>query len=66
MYKDFVMQTLGIELAPLLSLVLFITVFGYTTLRAIFMSKAEVQELGNLPLDDSTSNVNTEYQQQSK
>jgi hypothetical protein len=57
MYKDFVMQTLGIELAPLLSLCLFVVVFGYTTIRAITMSKAEVKELGNLPLDDSAKDL---------
>lgn len=61
MYKDFVMQTLGIELAPLLSLVLFVAVFGYTTLRAIFMSKTEVRELGNLPLDNNNADLNTDY-----
>ena len=65
MYKDFVMQTMGIELAPLLSLVLFVTVFGYTTLRAILMTKAEIKELGNLPLDNSNGNIDTENQPKS-
>ncbi len=61
MYKDFVMQTFGIELAPLLSLILFVSVFTFTSVRALTMSKARVKEFGNMPLDDNNADLNTDY-----
>ncbi|RYD74347.1 MAG: CcoQ/FixQ family Cbb3-type cytochrome c oxidase assembly chaperone [Sphingobacteriales bacterium] len=61
MYKDFVMQTLGIELAPLLSLCLFVVFFTAVSIRAFTISKAQINELGNIPLDDKNTELHTDF-----
>ena len=61
MYKDFVMQTAGIELAPLISLCVFVIFFILLTIRVLSYSKAQIKELGDIPLDDRNPDLNTDY-----
>jgi hypothetical protein len=61
MYKDFIMQTAGIELAPLISLCVFVIFFVLLTIRVLSYSKAQVKELGDIPLDDKNPDLNTDY-----
>ncbi len=44
----------GIEIFPILSLMIFVLFFALVLTRVIRMSKAEVAELSDLPLNDAT------------
>ena len=44
----------GIEIFPILSLMIFVLFFAFVLTRVIRMSKAEVAELSHLPLNDAT------------
>ena len=61
MYKDFIMQTAGIELAPLISLCVFVIFFVLLTIRVLSYSKTQIKELGDIPLDDRNPDLNTDY-----
>ena len=45
----------GVEIYPLLSLMIFVIFFAIVVLMVIRMSKAEVAELSDIPLQDGTS-----------
>ena len=45
----------GIEIYPLLSLLIFVIFFAVVITMVIRMSKAEVAELGEMPLNESSS-----------
>lgn len=45
----------GVEIYPLLSLLIFVVFFAIVLTRVIRMSKAQVAELSDIPFSDSTS-----------
>ena len=45
----------GVEIYPLLSLMIFVIFFAFVILMVVKMSKAEVAELSDIPLQDGTS-----------
>jgi hypothetical protein len=51
MYKEILRTIAGIEVFPVLSLVLFVVVFGAVLLRVAFMGRDEARTLASLPLD---------------
>ena len=48
----------GVEIYPLLSLLIFVLFFEVVLTRVIRMSKKEVTELGNIPFLDGDSDIN--------
>ncbi len=48
----------GVEIYPLLSLLIFVLFFAVVLTRVIRMSKKEVTELGNIPFLDGDSDIN--------
>jgi cytochrome c oxidase cbb3-type subunit 4 len=48
----------GVEIYPLLSLMIFVLFFAVVLTRVIRMSKKEVTELGNIPFLDGDSDTN--------
>ena len=48
----------GVEIYPLLSLMIFVLFFAVVLTRVIRMSKKEVTELGNIPFLDNDSDTN--------
>ena len=45
----------GVEIYPIISLLIFSGVFLYVIYRVIRMNKVQVEELSNIPLEDSKS-----------
>lgn len=45
----------GVEFWPMLSLLIFVLFFAIVITRVIRMSKAEIAELGDIPLQDVSS-----------
>jgi cytochrome c oxidase cbb3-type subunit 4 len=43
----------GVNIYPILSLLIFVSVFTVVIIRVMRMKKTEVAELGNLPFDDN-------------
>ena len=52
MYKDILLGIAGIDVFPVVSLVLFVTVFSIVIFRVARMDRARVDRLAALPLDD--------------
>jgi len=55
-------EIMGIEIFPILSLMIFVLFFAFVLLRVVRMTKAEVAELSDLPLNDATK-LNDELNQ---
>lgn len=55
MFKDFIKETQGIQLYPIISLCIFVLFFTCLSIRAMMYSKGELKELGAIPLDDNTA-----------
>lgn len=52
MYKDILLNIAGIDLFPVISLVLFVAVFSIMLIRVALMDRAGTERLAALPLDD--------------
>ncbi len=57
MIKDVLISIAGIEIFPILSLVLFLTVFVGVLVRVVRLEDAFVEHMGALPLDDESCNT---------
>jgi hypothetical protein len=53
MFNDILRGIVGIEVYPVVSLILFVAVFGIVVLRVVRMDRAGVQRMAALPLDDA-------------
>ncbi len=53
---------LGIEIYPVISLTIFFVFFVLVFVYVMRMSKAEVQEMGQLPLEDDASQEAEDFQ----
>jgi hypothetical protein len=53
MFKDFIKETQGIQLYPIISLCVFVLFFVVLSIRAMMYNKGELKELGAIPLDDT-------------
>jgi cytochrome c oxidase cbb3-type subunit IV len=53
MLSDILLGIAGIEMFPVVSLVLFVTVFGVMLVRVARMDRRGVERLAALPLDES-------------
>lgn len=53
MFKDILLGIAGIEVFPVISLVLFVLVFSIVVIRAGRMDRAGAQQLARLPLEGS-------------
>lgn len=51
MYKDILRGIVGIEVYPLVSLLLFVAMFAIVVLRVVRMDRARVQQMAALPLE---------------
>ena len=56
MYKDILLSITGIEVFPVVSLVLFVTVFTAVLISVVRMDRTRAEALASLPLDDSERN----------
>jgi len=45
----------GVQIYPIISLILFFTVFGGMTFWAIRLRRPYIRHMGNLPLEDNSS-----------
>lgn len=52
MYKEILRGIAGIGVFPVISLVVFVTIFAIMLLRVVCMDRAGLQHLAGLPLDD--------------
>ncbi len=57
MYKDILRSIGGVEVYPILSLVLFLTVFTIVLVRTWRLDRRRVDRLASLPLDDHDTEV---------
>ena len=53
MFNDILRGIVGIEVYPVVSLLLFVAVFVIVVLRVVRMDQAGVQRMAALPLDDA-------------
>jgi cytochrome c oxidase cbb3-type subunit 4 len=53
MYNDILRSIAGIEVFPVVSLILFVTVFTAVLISVARMERARAQRFANLPLDES-------------
>jgi cytochrome c oxidase cbb3-type subunit 4 len=51
MYKELLRSITGIETFPVISLVLFVVVFGFVVYRACRLDRRRLDRLARLPLD---------------
>jgi hypothetical protein len=51
MFNDILLGIAGIEVYPVVSLILFVAVFGVVVLRVARMDRTNVQRMAALPLD---------------
>jgi hypothetical protein len=51
MFNDILRGIVGIEVYPIVSLILFVAVFGIVVLRVVRMDQAGVQRMAGLPLE---------------
>jgi hypothetical protein len=58
MYKNVLQSIEGVDIYPIISLLLFVTVFGIMLYRVIRADKAWVSHMSDLPLDRNESNSN--------
>ena len=54
MYKEILRGITGIEVFPVISLVLFVLVFGVVLIRVLRADRAELDRHASLPLDEPT------------
>lgn len=54
MYKDILLSITGIEIFPVISLLLFVTVFAAVLISVVRMDRRRVQALASLPLDETS------------
>jgi hypothetical protein len=54
MYKEILRGIAGIEVFPLISLVLFVLIFGVVLIRVMRTDRAELDRHAALPLDEQT------------
>jgi len=55
MIRNVLENITGIQIYPIISLVLFVAVFGGMTFWAIRLRRPYINHMGNLPLDDDHS-----------
>jgi cytochrome c oxidase cbb3-type subunit IV len=55
MYKDILRSIAGIEVFPVISLIVFVTFFTAVLVWTVRMSRSQVDRLSHLPLDDDNS-----------
>jgi cytochrome c oxidase cbb3-type subunit 4 len=55
MYKDILLSITGIETFPVVSLLLFVTVFTAVLISVVRMDRSHAQALAMLPLDETSS-----------
>ena len=55
MYKELLRSITGIEVFPVISLVLFVVVFGFVLYRAFRLDPRRLARMAQLPLDDSVT-----------
>ena len=55
MYKDILLTITGIQVFPVVSLVLFVIVFGAALISVARMDRVHVRRLAMLPLDEATA-----------
>jgi len=60
MIRNVLESITGIQIYPIISLILFVAVFGGMTLWAICLRRPYVKHMGNLPLEDDSSCVGKE------
>lgn len=53
MYKDVLRAIADIDIFPVVSLILFVTMFTIAVVWALYLDRASVETLAALPLDDS-------------
>jgi len=58
--KHHVDTIVGVEIYPMISLILFFTVFSIMLFIVIKMPKKNIEEISNLPLDNDIKNNNHE------
>jgi len=54
MYKDILNSISGVELYPIIALIIFFTFFTTMVIWVIKMDKNKVKKMSHLPLDDSS------------
>lgn len=60
MYKEVLRHISGIEIFPVISLIIFFSFFVITTIIWMRKSKKEIEELANIPLDDADKIIHNE------
>jgi hypothetical protein len=60
MFKDFIKETAGIQLYPIISLCVFVLFFVVLSIRAAMYKKSELHELSSIPLDGTDEVKNDE------
>ena len=53
MYQDILRSIAGIEVFPILSLLLFVTLFAIVVIMTVRMDRRRIARLAGLPLDDA-------------
>ena len=66
MYKELLQSIEGIEIYPLISLFIFLSLFAGITVLILKLDKKYVKEMETLPLDDGTKNENTKSMKSEK
>jgi predicted RND superfamily exporter protein len=56
MLRNIVHEMGAISLYGIISILLFVAVFGVSLIRVIFMNKSHANTMGSLPLEDETTN----------
>ena len=59
MHKDVLQSIAGVEIFPIISLILFMVVFGGVAWHVWRMTREEALEMSRIPLDDSTVPVSS-------
>lgn len=62
-FQSYLETIAGIEIYPMISLVIFVVFFCLLTIRVVRMNKEEVSVLENLPLTDGTNPSGTDQSQ---
>ena len=57
MYKELLRSIPGIEIFPVISLCLFLAIFGVSVIHALRLDKARVARWSRLPLEDQPSDA---------
>jgi hypothetical protein len=59
MYKDVLQAIAGIEIYPVISLLIFVAAFTLILVRLWRMDRVEIERFSRLPLDDNTVGVSS-------